>query len=402
MPALRLVILLGLLTACGCAEITRPTPTAQEVAAAQISVLTRQPYATYTEERAMRVFLRLLPTLPRVHGRTYPFLGFNWWVTEDKRPVVDNVWYPSPAADAPRQADLTVIRDPYLSASSTPPEPALRQGDVILAVNGIMLPLWVPEWDMLCRWLRESGKYSFTGEVLVDLVLTARYLREEAAGIYYRGGPVTLTIERQGVQQQVTIYPLYLPAPYSLLVLGGRVGNEVNAYAAPGVVMVTRRFVSLCRTDDELALILGHELAHHANGHLARRAGQYAATGFVGEVVGLLLRLFPRPWGRPYPPVDKDLRQLISQATFSVYSRQDEREADAYGLWYAYQAGYDVDQALDLWGRIAAVVHRDPLESTYYLDSHPAPPERLARLKKIATLFKAGRAAEVFVPEMLK
>ncbi len=92
----------------------------------------------------------------------------------------------------------------------------------------------------------------------------------------------------------------------------------------------------------------------------------------------------------------------MSQATYSVYSRQDEQEADAYGLWYAYQAGYDIDQAIDLWGRLAAVVHRDPLESTYYLDYHPAPPERLARLKKIAALFKAGRAAEVFVPEMAK
>ncbi len=298
---LRGLVFLALALNGGCAEITRPTPTATEVAETQISLLTRHPFTTYHEERAMRVFLRLLATLPQVHGRTYPFLGFNWWVTEDHRPVVDNVWYPSPAADPPRQVDQTVIHDPYQAGGPAPSEPALRQGDVILAVNGMLLPLGAPRWDAVCRWLRESFKYSFTGEVLVDLVLTARYLKEEAAGIYYRGGPVTLTISRQGVDQQVTIYPLYLPAPYNLLVLGGRVGNEVNAYAAPGSVMVTRKFVSLCRTDDELALILGHELAHHANGHLARQAGQYAVAGFRRGAIGILLRLFPRPWGGPIP-----------------------------------------------------------------------------------------------------
>jgi hypothetical protein len=39
----------------------------------------------------------------------------------------------------------------------------------------------------------------------------------------------------------------------------------------------------------------------------------------------------------------------------------------------------------------------DPFEQTYFLDSHPAPLERLARLQKVAGYFKAGRAAEVFL-----
>ena len=82
----------------------------------------------------------------------------------------------------------------------------------------------------------------------------------------------------------------------------------------------------------------------------------------------------------------------------SAYSRQDELEADAYGLFYAYQAGYDIDQGSYIWERLAAAIDRNVFASTYFLDSHPAAPERLARLKKIARMYQEGKAAQVLVP----
>ncbi len=75
----------------------------------------------------------------------------------------------------------------------------------------------------------------------------------------------------------------------------------------------------------------------------------------------------------------------------------DELEADAYGLFYAYQAGYDVDQGIYIWERLAAGIDRNVLASTYFLDSHPAAAERLARLKKIAQMYQEGKAAQVLV-----
>ena len=130
----------------GCAEVTRPMPTAPEVEAVQLVALTRHPNSTYSEERGMRVFLRLLPTLPQIHGRTYPFLGFNWWLTEADHPVVDNVWYPSPAHDRPLRRDVATLDDPH---DTRPPRPdagaALKQGDIILAVNGMPIPTWVKQ-----------------------------------------------------------------------------------------------------------------------------------------------------------------------------------------------------------------------------------------------------------------
>src|SRR5512144_395647 len=96
-----IVMFIACLGFCGCAEVAKPTPTAQQVEDVQLIGLTRHPHSNYNNERAMRVFLRLLPTLPCSHGRTYPFLGFNWWLTATGQPVVDNVWYPSPAHDRP-------------------------------------------------------------------------------------------------------------------------------------------------------------------------------------------------------------------------------------------------------------------------------------------------------------
>ena len=395
--ALIVLMVLGSLGLGGCAEVTKPTPTRVAVEEVQLTALTRHPFANYDKERAMRVFLRLLPTLPRLHGRTYPFLGFNWWVTEAGRPVVDNVWVPSPAHDRPLKGQAAVLVDP---GDDRPPpasrEAALKQGDIILAANGMPIPTWVKEWDWLVHYLKDTFRSSLPGAVLVDLVLTARYAREEIEG-RYRGGPVSLLIDRQGARRQVTLYPIYLPAEYGFLVVTGQGGRAYNAYAAPGRIMITRAMLEMCRTDDELAVILGHELAHQAKGHLVRREGQRPLSTLLADIMALPFRLI---WSGSdwYYGVGEDIRRLVSGASISVFSRQDEREADAYGLWYAYQAGYDVEQGVLIWERLAAVVHRDVFATTYYLDSHPAAPERLARLREIGRLFQKGQAAAVLVP----
>jgi Zn-dependent protease with chaperone function len=382
----------------GCAEVTKPTPASQEVEAVQLTALTRHPHSNYNSERAMRVFLRLLPTLPRVHGRTYPFLGFNWWVTAAGHPVVDNVWYPSPAHDRPLKSQLTTLFDPRDDRPGRPDAgPALQQGDLILAVNGLPIPVWVKDWDEFCRSLRDIFQYSFPGSALVDFVLTARYARLEAAG-NYRGGPVTLLIDRQGVRQQVTLYPMHLPAEYGLIVVSDSSGLGYNALAAPGRIMITRKLLNLCRTDDELAVVLGHELAHHAHNHLVRKMGQYPAADLPAQIIALPSRLLPWLPKDRSQKLSADVRKVSREAMISAYSRRDELEADAYGLFYAYQAGYDVDQGIYIWERLAAAIDRNIFADTYFLDSHPAAPERLARLKQITQLYKSGQAAQVLVP----
>jgi predicted Zn-dependent protease len=206
-------------------------------------------------------------------------------------------------------------------------------------------------------------------------------------------------VQREEEKRTVTLYPQHLPAEYAILVANNPgIANDINAWAAPGRIILSRRYVSFCRTDDELALTIGHELAHQVLGHRLRRAGQRQLTlpldvvaAFTTYTVNYLLKLW-------YLPVsDRDLLRDLPQAAVSAFSRGDEREADAYGMWYAFQAGYDIDAGLAVMERLAAVVEKDPFYRTAFLDSHPGSLERMARMKKIARRFQAGRAAEVFL-----
>ncbi len=381
---------------CGCAEVTRPTPSALEVEECQLAAVKRHPFKSWSWERASRVFLRELAVLPQVHGRTYPFLGFNWWVTEGERVVIDNVWEPSPAHDA-----------------------GLKQGDILLAVHNWPLHPWVRDWDEKTRVAHEVFRSAFwtaprpqygeknaerlrlltlPGEVLVALMLDLKYIRMESRERYLCG-PVELLVQRDGEKFSVTLFPQHLPAEYAILVDSH--DRTINAYAAPGRVILTRRLLSFCINDDELALVVGHELAHQALGHLVRGAGHRRLGGLAGKLWQLtgvvatqslynLMHLRRAVWQEERSP------GVVADAVVSAFSREDEREADIYGLWYAFQAGYNLERGLAVWERLGAVLH-DPFEATYFLSHHPAPMERLARLKKVASLFKAGKAAEVLL-----
>ncbi len=391
-----LAVCLGLIPA-GCAEVTRPSPSAPEQEAAQLAAARRHPGQTWSQERVSRVFLHLLPTLPRLHGRTYPFLGFNWWVTATGKVAIDQVWYPSPAYDA-----------------------GLKAGDVIVAFNNWPMPTWVESWDENIRSVREVFHdfflvkqrpvkksyrkrtyytevvdFMLPGELLAAIMVDLKHIGMEAQGRYLTG-PVELLVQREERKFSRTLYPQHLPAEYGIMV--NSQDRKINAYAAPGKIILTQRLVNFCLNDDELAMIIGHELAHQAQGHLVRGAAHRELGTFLGEAVTAFSTLsLGRLMDWRHVMVDPDLRQVAADAVVSAFSQDDEREADTYGLWYAFQGGYNPERALMIFERLAAVDEKDPFLTTYFLDSHPAPLERLARLKKIARYFQAGRAAEVFL-----
>jgi Zn-dependent protease with chaperone function len=404
-----LFLILGLLALAGCAEVTRPTPTAPQVEAAQVAAARRHPYLSWSGERAARVFLRLMPWLPQTQGRTYPFLGFNWWITATGKVTVDQVWYPSPAREAELKQGGVILKPR-----------GLKQGDIILAVNNWPLPTEVAAWDEAIKTTRDIFKdflfilpvYSyeqrykyrsvqkfiymwFPGELLPAIMLDFKHINLEARGRYLTG-PVELLIQRDGQTMTATMYPQLLPAEYAILV--NSKSNTINAWASPGQVIVTRRLVSFCLNDDELALIVGHEMAHQVLGHLMRGAAHREMAKFVGEAFTAFSTLsLNRLLDWRHAMVSPEVRRVAGDAVVSVFSREEEREADIYGAWFAFQAGYNVEKGLAVWERMAGVVDHDPFSRTYFTDSHPPSLERLARLKLIAQYFKAGRAAEVFL-----
>ena len=116
--------------------------------------------------------------------------------------------------------------------------------------------------------------------------------------------------------------------PYQFTVLDS---EEVNAFATPGYVYVTRGLLAQMQSEAELAALLGHELAHITARHTARQIGQRQTVDALGWLVERVSR-------------SGTVRQavgLLGAGHLSKYSRDAEREADRLGAEYATAAGYD-------------------------------------------------------------
>ena len=116
--------------------------------------------------------------------------------------------------------------------------------------------------------------------------------------------------------------------PYQFTVLDS---EEVNAFATPGYVYVTRGLLAQMQSEAELAALLGHELAHITARHTARQIGQRQTVGVLGWLVEQISGA---------PAVSQAVK-VFAEAYLSGYSRDAEREADRLGAEYATAAGYD-------------------------------------------------------------
>lgn len=121
---------------------------------------------------------------------------------------------------------------------------------------------------------------------------------------------------------------------------------ELNAWCMPGgkIAVYSGLIEKLQLTDDELAAVMGHEIAHALREHGRERASQAMVTGLGLSVAGAALGATEG---------EMDLAKLITDVTISLpYSRQFETEADRIGVELAARAGYDPRAALTLWQKM--------------------------------------------------
>lgn len=161
--------------------------------------------------------------------------------------------------------------------------------------------------------------------------------------------------------------------------------SEINAYADGKGIVVYSGMISFTKTDDELALIVGHELAHDAMGHLEDASNRAMA----GIVVGVILGGF----------TGVDISGLLGQIGAQAYSQEYEHEADYVGLYFAARAGYDIGDAPNLWRRMAV----EYPNSITHASTHPTTAERFtamaAEAEEIRTKQENG---EPLLPELKK
>lgn len=152
--------------------------------------------------------------------------------------------------------------------------------------------------------------------------------------------------------------------------------RDINAGATFGQVGVTAGMLDFIRSDDEMAVVLGHELAHVTQGHVMQ--GMISGLGL--DVLTIILESKAPGVGRAAGGV--------GQLFLNHFTQTQEREADAVGLRYVYEAGYDPRAAVDVMERMAVEVPQTM--SAGYFDTHPSSVERAVVAKREAQELLAG------------
>ena len=130
----------------------------------------------------------------------------------------------------------------------------------------------------------------------------------------------------------------------------------------------------LGQDSDAIAALIGHELAHlyleHGNLRRNREENSMVATMALSFALGMV--------GIPAPV---DVTDVATTAVSNTFSRDEEREADRFGLVYMTKAGFDPWGAVHLQEKLRAVAKDAPIP---FLSTHPSSDERIENMKRLA------------------
>lgn len=153
--------------------------------------------------------------------------------------------------------------------------------------------------------------------------------------------------------------------------------NEVNAFCMPGgKIVVYEGILPYTSTDDELAAIIGHEVAHAVAKHSNERMSQQLMTEYGSAVLGQALS----GQSQAVQTVAGTVYGLGSQyGVMLPYSRKHEYEADHMGLIFMAMAGYNPEAALTFWTKMAQGKNGQVPEM---MSTHPSDANRISEIKK--------------------
>ncbi|MGM0423022.1 MAG: M48 family metalloprotease [Pseudomonadota bacterium] len=322
-----------LLTACSGVQTMAPqgsTPQIQAEQAKQKSLA----YESFVNAQAdlYRISLPILSSNAEFCGqKTRPATGISAW----------NI-YAVPAEYQQTAQQLYGLGPELIVQNVVPNSPGqkagLRQGDVLLSINGRPIP---------------HGK---------NAIKTAQEFLD-AAG--YR--QLELTYDRAGTKRTSTLTPV--PAcDYPVLLDNS---SAINAYADGQRIVISRGITRFADNDSEIALVVAHELAHNTMEHV-QKLKQNTMTGSLGGfAVDALLGAAGVNTGNQFSRIGG----AIGQQRFSI---PFEQEADYVGMYYLARAGFPTDQVANFWRRMAS----EGQASIDMRSSHPTSSERFIAIEQ--------------------
>ncbi|MEG3193227.1 M48 family metallopeptidase [Lysobacter sp. D1-1-M9] len=171
------------------------------------------------------------------------------------------------------------------------------------------------------------------------------------------------------------------------------VDESPNAFALPGgKVGIHTGIFSVARNQDQLAAVIAHEIGHvvsrHHDERITRQMGAQAGLGILGALVG-------SQYGQGAANATGQFGGALAQSVFLLpNSRTQELEADVVGQQLMAEAGFNPQQAVDLWqNMMGASGSRAP----EWLSTHPDPQSRIQELRGRASVltpvYQQARAA---------
>ena len=164
--------------------------------------------------------------------------------------------------------------------------------------------------------------------------------------------------------------------------------QDLNAWCMPGgkIAVYSGLIEKLQLTDEELAAVMGHEIAHALREHGRERVSKAYAQSLGLTVVGVALGM---------SGAALDLSQIVLDVTYNLpNSRVDEQEADRIGVELAARAGFEPHAAVSLWEKMQRQGGGRPPQ---FLSTHPSHESRLRDLRtyadRVQPLFQQARGA---------
>lgn len=196
----------------------------------------------------------------------------------------------------------------YVLSNSPAEKAGFQAGDTILYLNGEKI---------------EPGKNCY------------KKFMKKLTGDLDTGRTMVFWVERDGLPRMLQATPVKR-CDYPVILTDDMI---VNAFADGQSIIVTKGMMKFVETDEELALVIGHELGHNVMGHIEKSTGNRVLgailDGLIAGVTGVHTSAFQNVAGL-------------------VYSQEYEQEADYVGMYFMERGGFDGENAPNFWRRMGA------------------------------------------------
>jgi membrane-associated protease RseP (regulator of RpoE activity) len=273
----------------------------------------------------------------------HPRLGLSWGSAEGYDPKLRDA-----AIEALQLGDgLTVTQVVTGGPAATA---GLQAGDVLVSVNGETPP---------------TGKGA-----------TAKFAKRLTEILGQSTAPVAFVVRRAGQEQTIAVTPV-MACAYDVVVEDS---SEINASADGRAIHINRPILKLAENDEELALVIAHEIAHNGQHHIQAKMHNARIVG----VGGFILDVAAAAGG---VNTNGAFTKAGMQMGAAHAAPQFEAEADYVGMYYMARAGYRTEGVEDFWRKMAV----EAPQSIFIKSDHPPSPDRFLAIAAASKEIEAKR-----------